>query len=127
MAHRFGRIAVDHTAAGVDQRPLGLSQHPEEALACVITQSVLQYGLQTVTISRQWQRPTAREFAFPVLHILRYVDDDRAGPACTRKLERGPDCCFQSLRLRDEKNVFGDRAHDRCDWRFLKGVCTNCS
>ena len=89
LAQRVGRVAVDDAAAGVDQRPLRFAQHLEEVVGLGAVDDVGSQRLEALAVAGHGQRARALEFARPVLHVLRDVDDHRTGTAGARDLERG--------------------------------------
>ena len=73
-------------------------------------------------IARDCQRSVAVELAFPVLHILRYVDHDRAGPSRAGDLECRAHGGLELHGVGHEEYVFRDRPHDRGDRCLLECV-----
>ncbi len=120
--HGLGGIAVDHAAAGIDQRPLRFGQHREEAFAGRVAQAVIGNLLQAPAVTGQRQGPAAHERALPVLHVLRDVDDDGTGAAGTREFECAAHGGLETLGIGHQEHVLGDGAHDRRDRRFLERV-----
>ena len=73
-------------------------------------------------ISEHGQQTFSTESAFPVLHVLGNIDDDRAGATRPREFECRPHRRFEPLGVGDKENVFGDGAHDADDRRLLERV-----
>ena len=111
--HGLGGVAVDHAAAGIDQRPFRLGQHGEEALAGSVGEAVVGDGLQPPSVAGQRQRAAAHEGSLPVLHVFRNIDDDGAGSAGAGEFEGAAHGGFEPLRVRHQEHVLGDRTHDR--------------
>ena len=56
------------------------------------------------------------------MNVLRYIDDDRAGPAGAGKLERCANRCLEACWIGNQKYVLCDCSHDCRDGSFLKCV-----
>ena len=62
------------------------------------------------------------EHAGPILHILRHVEHHRTRSAGARNLKCGAHRGLELVRVSDQKNMLGDRAHDGRHRRFLKCI-----
>ena len=69
--------------------------------------------------------PVPLEFAGPVLHVLRHVDDHGARAAGARDFERGTHGGLELRRISDQEDVFGHRTHDGRHGRFLERIRSN--
>ena len=119
---RAARVAVDDAAADVEQRALAVGEHRQELFAFGVAYRVAFDFGHAAPVARDRQVAVAAEDAFPVLHVLRYVDDHGPRPPGSGDLERGAHGCFEPFRVRDEKHVFRNGTHDRADRRFLEGI-----
>ncbi len=88
----------------------------------MVGQVVFRDCRQPALVAGQGQQSLAAEFAFPVLDILRNIDDDRAGSPRARKLECAAHRLLELFGLRHEEYVLGDGAHDGRDRGFLERV-----
>ena len=122
---RLRRFGQDHATAGIDQRPLGFGQFVEKRLARGGVERRPRDIVETRTIPGQRQAHRAVENEIGVLHVLRNIDDDRAGAAGTRNLERTAQRRFELRCVGDEEHMLRARAHDAADRRFLESVAAD--
>src|ERR1700691_247810 len=71
------------------------------------------------------QQSLAAERAFPVLYVLRNIHHHRPGAPGARDLEGGTYGDLELLRIGDEENMLGHRAHHRGHGGLLEGVGTD--
>ena len=117
-------FGIDHTAACVDQRSLGLAEHAEELFALIVGQHVPHQTIHAVTVAGDGQTPRSLERTAPVLHVLRHIDDDRTWATGSRDLECRANRCFQLGRIGHEEHVLGDGTHEAGHRRFLECIGT---
>ena len=111
-----GFAGIDHAAAGVEQRPLGMRHQFDRLLDLVDV--ALELGL--VAGVRKILR--LRIDALGELHVLRHIDHDRAGPAARSDVEGLVQHARQVLDALDQIIVLGAWPRDADGVRFLEGV-----
>ena len=117
-----GGVAVDHPAAGVDERPVRLGQHGEEARGGRGVDARPGELLHAPAVARDRQHALAAEHPLPVLHVLGHVHDHRSGTPGAGDLEGGAHGALEARRVGDEEDVLRDRAHERRHRGLLEGV-----
>jgi len=87
---------------------------------------VLQYRIQSPVIARQRQFALSPKFAFPVLHVLRDVDDYRPWTPGAGEFKCAAHRRLEFRRIGNKKYVFCYGAHDGRDRGLLKRISTDC-
>jgi len=118
-------ISADNAAARADEGPFASPEQVKEISALLFGQPGFCQRLHPVFITPEMKNAFALENAFPILNILRHVDHHRSGPSASRDCKGRPHRHFKLLRILDEKNVFGTRAHEVEYRSFLERVCAD--
>ncbi len=121
----LGGLGVDHAAAGINERTRALFKHFEERGGCRLRNARRVQGGHTFLVAPERQVPLALERADGVLHILRYVNDDRARSAAPGQLERRPHGVFEPVGVFAEKDMFRACTHHIKYGRFLERIRTD--
>ena len=119
---RIRGVGVHHPAAGIDERAAALPQHLEELAALLLAEPARVQGIEATPVSGDGQASLPAEGTRPVLHVLGHIHHHRAGTAGARDLEGRAHGRLELFRPGHQKDVLGDRAHDRGDRGLLKGV-----
>ena len=116
LAQLGGGLGLDHAAADVQHRALGLGDHPR-GLADL---AGVRPGDRVVAGQVERNRPA--EVGGRLHRVLGDVDQHRAGTAGGRQVEGLADGAGDVLGLGDEEVVLGDRVGDPGDVRLLEPV-----
>ncbi len=116
------RVAVDHAAACIDQRPLRGTQCREKVGARRFRHFALLEAIHPLPVAGHGQAACASKHAFPVLYVLRHVEHHRPRPAGAGDFERRAHRCFQFGRIGDQEHVLGHGTHDAGYGRFLERI-----
>ena len=119
LAQLLRSLGADDAAADVEERALGLGDHFRRLLHLVGV--ALDGRLEAANVNAF--RPF--EDALGVEHILRHIDQHRAGPSVGGEVKRLADGRGQLAHILDEEVVLGDGARDADDVRLLEGVVAN--
>ena len=99
-----------------------MSQHVEERGCLRFGHLSAIQGLHTLAIAAQLQQAFAAENTFPVLNILRNIQNDRPRPIAARNFKSRANRRFEFFRIEHQKRALRARAHDVEDRRLLKRV-----
>ena len=122
LGERASGVAVDHAAAGVDERTAGFSQHGEEERGRGRVEGRLAELVHAAAVAGNRQQALAPEDALPVLDVLGDIDDHRTRPARTGDLERGAHRGLEPGGVSDQENMLRDRSHNGGHRRLLERV-----
>ena len=118
LAQQLGRSPprIDHAAAGVEDRPLGLGDQIDRGA----DGRRVALGARTVAYALDLLR--ADIGAGRELHVLGNVDEHRAGPAVRGDVERLVQDAGEIVDVLDQPVVLGRRPRDADGVAFLEGV-----
>src|ERR1051326_6874645 len=83
--------ALDYSATGVDERSFTLPQDVEECGAFRFRHAPSVEILHPFAVAPQLEHAFTTKCTFPILDVLRNIQNDRTGPIAARDLECRPD------------------------------------
>ena len=116
LAQLLGRLGLDDTAAGIDDRLFCLCNE----LNRLRDLAMVRLGCRF--ISRQIKRSREGIFQFTVLHVLRDIHQDRPRTARRRQMECGCNGSWNLARFRHDVVVLGNRHRHAADIGLLEGI-----